>query len=145
MCKPTRLRGSAVCAVSLVDCLTRAWTRPGLQVLGARRRTIRCWSHQPRWHAATRARLRRRKSAFGFHLIAANSRPETEDPVHVGHRGALPLGCDGTVARRELPQRAEMHRTDQRRGLGADLLADQPVLRWRIVAADGVRGRRDAL
>lgn len=35
---------------------------------------------------------RRRKSAFGFHLIAADSRPETEDPLHAGHRRSLSAG-----------------------------------------------------
>src|ERR1700722_15932583 len=108
-------------------------------------RTVQVLDTPASRYAATRDRLRRRKSAFGFHLIVANSRPETEDPVHPGHRGALSLGCDGPVARRELPQRAEVHRADQRWGVGADLLADQPVLRWRAVAADRVRSWRDAL
>ena len=46
---------------------------------------------------------------------------------------------------RQLPQRAEVHRAGQRRRLGADLLADQPVLRRRAAAAGGVRGRHHAL
>ena len=104
-----------------------------------------CWILQPSRHAATRARLRRRKSAFRFHLIAANSRPETEDPGHARHRDPLPPGRDGAVARRELPQCAEVPPADQRRRIGADLLADQPVLRRCAAAADRVRGRGDAL
>ena len=141
--------GRSRATVSLVDCLTRAPGTSCLHVLGARRQDHagRSVLDTPaQWHAATRARLRRRKSAFGFHLIAADSRPETEDPVHPGHRRS----CTGSARRCRRP--ASTTRNVQKciaqvsgGGLGADLLADQPVLRRCAAAADGVRGRRHAL
>ena len=109
--------------------------------------TIRQWNQpaDPGWHAATTVRLRRRKSAFGFHLIAANSRPETEDPLHARHRHPVPGRRRTAVARRQLPQRAAVHQRGQRRRGRTDLLADQPVLRRRAAEAHRVCGGRDAV
>ena len=134
--------------VTLVDCLTRDIAGCGHARAPAdrpRRTYQSAGQDQPHWHAATRARLRRRKSAFGFHFVAADSRPQTEDPLHAGHRHPVPGRRRAAVPRRQLPERAEVHRTGQRRRLGADLLADQPVLRRCATQAVGVRGRRNAL
>lgn len=37
-------------------------------------------------------RLRRRKSAFGFHLVTADSGPAAQNPLHHRHRHPLPRG-----------------------------------------------------
>src|ERR1700712_699169 len=101
--------------------------------------TIRQWNQpaDPGWHAATRVRLRRRKSAFGFHLIAANSRPETENSLHAQHRHSVPRRRRTALTRGELSERAAVHQRGQWRAGRTDLFADQPVLWRRIADAPG--------
>ena len=134
--------------VTLVDCLTARLSLAAacLRADGRFAHDLtKRWSDQPHWHAATRARLRRRKSAFGFHLVIADGRPQTQDSLHAGHRHPLSGRRHAAVPRRQLPQRAEVHRAGPGRRLGADLLADQPLLRRCAATAVGVRGRRHAL
>src|SRR4029078_10484826 len=111
-CCLRRMRGRRPSTVSLVDCLTRdsagcalvGGLRTGLNKSAGHTSPIRA----PRFAA----RLRRRKSAFGFHLITADSRPEAEDPVHPQNRPPVPGGRLAPVAGRQLPAR------DSLRGAG---------------------------
>ena len=139
------MRGGRPSTVSLVDCLTR--DSAGCALVGGLRAGLNQYAGQTSPIRTPRfaARLRRRKSALGFHLFAQDSRPEAKDPVHPGHRHPVPVGRFDPVARRQLPERAEVRGAGQWRRLGADLLVDQPVLRRCAAASDGVRGRRNAL
>ena len=87
------------------------------------------WPGQPHRHAVPQVRLPRRKSAFGFHLVAADGRSEAENPLHPGHGDPVPRRGDAAVAGCQLRECPAVHQRGQRRGRRADLLADQPVLR----------------
>src|SRR5262249_19098248 len=110
-----RMRGGRTSTVSLVDCLTG--DSAGYEPVRGSPHDLNQDAGQPSPIRTPRptARLRRRKSAFGFHLFTQDSRPETEDPVHAGHRDLVPPRRVDPVAGRELPERAEVRGAGERR------------------------------